>query len=676
MSLNIVPLPVVKVIDPRVNINNQRVYATLRGPQENSYQPFPSTSFNNSQAQITCNPPSRDTIVDRKVWVNATFNLTFSGTPGSLGTLLVPGQYDAPRNEPLAQITNTMQASINNDQVSCNYNQYSTAFARYHNCHHLRSTTDSMSPSMPDSYQQYSDWEIYGSGRNPLAYFGENSAEQSRGGFSGLTITSNTDTSATATLEITEPVYLSPFLFHQKHDESGLVGVQNMSFVFTFGNLKRLWSHSGSNKIPAPQGTITSLDVSLTSIQVLLHYMTPQLGSGIPRAISYPYAEITPYPTTSSTALTSGSSINMTLSSVQLKSIPRRMYIYARQRDEDIDSSVSSSVGHSDVFAVINTITITFNNRVGLLSSATQQDLYQIAVKNGCNSSWNEWTNNVGSVLCIDFGEDIGLPINEAPGLLGNYQMQFTVNITNTSAAAVTYSLYAVVVNEGTYSIIDGSAQHMVGVLSHADVLNADRNPEVSYEKSEHVYGGSFWDSLKKFGSDVASGFRIGRDFLKPVVSPVLDLLPNNPAKGIFRGLTGYGMSGGMNGHGMSGGARRKYYGRMVRKGVKHPPRHGVCAKAYPVKVRRTKPKRATYCRKASKKRRGGVLIGGELMSTSELKDRLMGGSVEGQEDQYEDEQYENDQYDENYDENYDPRYEDYQQGYSYDEGSAYPQEY
>ncbi len=647
MSLSLVPQPVVKAIDPRVNINNQRVYAVVRGPQENSYQPFPSTSFNNSQAQITCNPPSRDTIINRKIWVNATFNLTFGGTAGSLNTLLVPGQYDGVRNEPLAQILNTIQATINNDQVSSNYNQYSTAFARYHNCQHLRALDGSMSPSMPDSYQQYSDWEIYGSARNPLAYFGENSAEQSRGGFSGLTILTNTSTSATATLEVTEPIYLSPFLFHQHHDESGLIGVSNQSFTFTFGNLQRIWSHSDSNISPAPQGTITSLTVTLTSIQTLLQYMTPQLGTPIPQAITYPYAEITPYPTPQQVPLAAGSSTNLTLNNVQLKSIPRRMYVYARQRDQDIDATVASSVGHSDTFAVINNITVTFNNRVGMLSSSTQQDLYQMSVKNGCNSSWNEWSNNVGSVLCMDFGEDIGLPINQSPGLLGNYQMTFTVNISNTSAASITYALYAVVVNEGTMTLMNGSCQHMIGVLSPQDVLKADSAPEVSFEKAEHVYGGSFWDSLKKFGSDVASGFRKGRDFLKPVVSPILDAFPKDPRLSIFRGVTGYGLSGGrhrLHGHGMSGGMSDEYHGYGMSGGMSdehhgygmsggRAPKHGKCPSRHPMKVKRTKPRKTTYCRK--KRRHGGVLVGGELMTTSELKDRLMGGSIREDNDEY-----------------------------------------
>lgn len=613
MSLNITPLPIVKVLDPRVRVNNERVYAVTKGAQEVSYQPFPSTSFNNSQAQITCNPPSRDTIINRKVWINATFSLTFGGTSGTLGTLLVPGQYDGLRCQPLAQIFNTIMCTVNNDQISANFNQYSTAMQRYHNDDILQNRDDSMSPSMPDSYQQYSDWEIFGSGRNPLAYFGENSAKQSRGGFSGLSILTNTSTSATATVNITEPVYLSPFLWQQHHDESGFIGVQNMSFTFTMGNLLRIWSHSTSNKSPAPQGTITSLTVNLTGIQVLLNYLTPQIGTPLPRAISYPYAEITPYPTQDGSNLGAGSARTLQMNSVQLKTIPRRMYVYARQADQSIDASVASSVGHSDTFAVINSIAITFNNRVGLLSTATQQDLYQISVKNGCNLNWNEFTNNVGSVLCIDFGLDLGLPMNECPGIVGNYQLQMQVNITNTSASSTLYSLYVVVVNEGTYSMIDGSTQHAIGVVSHADCLNANNAPEMPYQKAKHVYGGSFWDKIK-------SGFQsVGRflkekawPVLKPLASKGLDFLASKVpvplvgtiARSGIRHLTGVGVSGG-----------------KMRKSKKK------CHMVKSHKVKAHKVKRHKACSHKRGRRRGGemggVLLGGELMSTSDLKQRL-----------------------------------------------------
>ena len=66
------------------------------------------------------------------------------------------------------------------------------------------------------------------------------------------------------------------------------------------------------------------------------------------------------------------------------------------------------------------------------MSSASKQDLYKMSVKNGCNMSWQQWAGDavqtlsngasfgtVGSVLAIDFGDDIGLDSTLAPGILG-----------------------------------------------------------------------------------------------------------------------------------------------------------------------------------------------------------------------------------------------------------------
>jgi hypothetical protein len=248
---------------------------------------------------------------------------------------------------------------------------------------------------------------------------------------------------------------------------------------------------------------------------------------------------------------------------------------------------------------VINSIAVTFNNRVGILSTATQQDLYQISIKNGCNLSWNEWTNNVGSVLCLDFGLDLGLPINECPGIIGNYQLQIQLNISNTSASSVLYSLYVVVVNEGTYLVVDGSAKHQIGVISQSDCINATDSPEMPFSKANHVYGGSFWDKLK-------SGFQsIGR-VLKPVAGKVLDYAASKVPIPLVGTVLREGVRG-VTGVGLSGGGRRK-----------------VCKKPKSTSVKSYKSvsgkKVKAYCRRP---KRGGVLLGGDLMSSADLKNRL-----------------------------------------------------
>ena len=51
-----------------------------------------------------------------------------------------------------------------------------------------------------------------------------------------------------ASSPFTEPLFLSPFLFHSKYNEAGLLGINTMNFVFNIdAQMKRFWS-SGLGK--------------------------------------------------------------------------------------------------------------------------------------------------------------------------------------------------------------------------------------------------------------------------------------------------------------------------------------------------------------------------------------------------------------------------------------------
>lgn len=157
--------------------------------------------------------------------------------------------------------------------------------------------------------------------------------------------------------------------------------------------------------------------------------------------------------------------------------------------------------------------------------------------------SYSQYTNFTGSVLCLDFGTDIGLMSDEAPGLLGNYQLGLTANFINTRSTPITPTLYVVVVYEGTFMVQDGNCSHMIGVLSRSDVLNSQKMPGVSYKLAESIYGGDFFSSLKK-------GLSKASDFLKKskLVSNVASLIPDKRAQAIghIAKQYGYGRSGGV----------------------------------------------------------------------------------------------------------------------------------
>lgn len=237
------------------------------------------------------------------------------------------------------------------------------------------------------------------------------------------------------------------------------------------------------------------------------------------------------------------------------------MYIFARRDDSTQTAFTSDS--YFSLPQRDNPITITWNNQQFLASSSTE-DLYNISTKNGCTMSYSQFVNRTGSVICLDFGTDIGLESNEAPGMLGNYQLSLNCRFRNTHpTASITPTMYVVVVYEGVVNINDGAASQMLGVLSPSDILNAKPSPNVSYREQNDVYGGSFFSKIK----DALSS---ANRFLKQhkVVSSALSLVPDPRAKAAasIASQLGYGGRRGrrMRGAGLADEVERVNLSRLV----------------------------------------------------------------------------------------------------------------
>jgi len=510
MSLAIKPVRTVRVLDPITDINQRTMYTILQGGNEVSYKTVTSTSYSNSSAQFTAPPPSPGVIVDRKIWLKMPVKIEFNGESGGIGQGLLQSGFDAFRAYPLAQMTNVLNVMINNTSVSINLNDSIGALLRYHNTTMTKEYEYSMTPTHMDESQNYDD--LVNTIRNPLGYYGDSNGGdvEGRGSFPYRVFT-NTATNAVVEADLCEPLFLSPLLFGHG-DRKGFVGVQNFTFTFTWdSNLERIWSHAPSS------GSIYTINVTLGQPQLLFKYITPKQLTMIPRSIEYDYNIVNRYPTNSG-------SFNIeevrTIQSqnIQLQSIPKRVYIYARV------SNSSRGYQDCDTYLAIQNINVNWNNRSGLLSSATQQDLYNISKNNGVDMSWNQWSGGpsyfysgsdiipigtIGSVLCLQFGRDIGLSDLEAPGLDGTYQFQFNVTLKNVNQAQPIsdVTLYAVVISQGVFTVLDNRAISQIGVITRQDILDSKDSPFVDYNDIMYMNGyGNFFGDLKKFGQDVFRG--------------------------------------------------------------------------------------------------------------------------------------------------------------------------
>lgn len=528
MSVSISPLNLVRVIDPRCDVNSRshREYGVLDGAGDISWKVLPSNNFNNSTVSFLANPPNERVYVSRRAYVEMTFDLTFTGTC-PVGTTLLQAQgmasapgvssgatnYDAPRAYPMSQITSSCSVRINNDNIASNVQAYFRALTRYQNSTSNQDSEFSLTPSMLDQYQQLQDGD--GFNRNPLGGYGDNVAQCPRGSFWGARITANpvsagAPITATVSLRIVEPVYLSPFLFGMHEgNEQAFIGIQTLQLEYTLngrgngqvpgvnknivGLIGGLWSHSD-----ASPSVFTAASANLTSATSYWQYLSPDITQPIPRITSYSLYEPNYYATTNAGVIPAGVTTTLQTNTIQLKSIPNRIYCWVSQRDQDVN------ITSSDCYWSINQVQVSFDNRDSLLSNASPYDIYQMAIRAGYNGSYIQFSDKCGAVMCLQFGLDVPLQALQAPGLRGSWSFQIQVQCTNLSGQPETPTLSLLVINEGVLSIDNTTVLRSVGVLSSDDILSTKNMSPVPYRASLNVYGGGFWDSVKSFFSKVA----------------------------------------------------------------------------------------------------------------------------------------------------------------------------
>lgn len=537
MSLNLTPLNTFVVRYPPTDINSKREFAILKGGSNVSIKIGTTSSYSNTNATFSLPPASPQTIYDRTIWMKFPVRTTFTGT-APVGEYLLLNFRDAFRAFPLSSCISSMTLKINNNAMSLSLSDFIHGGLRYYNNGDMRQICYSQCPSMLDTYQQYSD--AVGSNRSPLGGYGDDSFDYSRGSFSLDAITQTAaDGSGNATTvidaTIVEPVFISPLLFGNDSGP-GLIGVQTFGLEMQFGDLTRMWSHSDSSGRTLNASGINVDLVSRGPPTLLIKQIIPQDLQMIPKNSVYSYFELSNYSTSIGTLAAHGSNgsfITKSSNSVQLGSIPRKVYIWVKQSKSTI------TFKDPDVFASISQISINWNGIDGILSSASQNDLYNIAKKNGSNQTWSEFrghtqtlgvnaagSNNfiglTGSVLCLTFAEDIGLQSYECSGQQGTYQFAVTCNIENLANTAKEYEMWLWFVSEGTFNIYNNTSLAQIGVVSKMDVLNSARSPILDYQMVKNITGGNFLNDLKSFGKNVYSGLKEGAKDIIPIAKDIV----------------------------------------------------------------------------------------------------------------------------------------------------------
>jgi len=406
----------------------------------------------------------------------------------------------------------------------------------------------------------------------------------------------------------TELLTLSPFVFADdcEHD-TGLFGINNIQLIMNFKSgvpLSRVFRTLGDTLSGgANYANITAIDWNYNATQGVwanavmnCQFLTPSLDVPLPPKSVVPYMEFPRYITQSQngplTAYgTQGSVGQLQSQTITLPQIPDLLIIYVKPTQvqgspDPTDPRYGDSylpVATNATAGVKNPLSINFDNFSGLLSSHTAEELYQMSVANGLEMTYPVWSGlvrdsstipattvvgnvatepayiagslrpSVGGFLVLKPSKDITLQSGQAPSLVGNFTLQFNLQVVNTFPFPVQPVLYVITANSGFFESIRGSSRIIKGVLSEQDIISA---PVAGTESGLHrLVGGRI-----SFGS-LANAFSKAKEIYektKPLVSEAKKLLPEGKVKDVM-GSVGYG-----TGAGTGAGKRRGLSARLM----------------------------------------------------------------------------------------------------------------
>ena len=400
---------------------------------------------------------------------------------------------------------------------------------------------------------------------------------------------------------VQEPLFLSPFLVGADSEghHPGIYGINNLNLTINFSSLggNRAWRAArfpinvGTAATPIYTGKSATL-VDIKDATIECKFYTPK-GSMLqnPRCVVN-YHEIGIYrtsnfetiepPTTDKSAY-GYMTVNgfpqfkfkqLQSANIQLSSIPEKLIIFARRVQSNLYCT------DADTYLTIKDIRVNWNNASGLLSTFTQEQLYDASVSSGLkNLTWEEfsgstiaaacdkaknsraayngWQRNAysgvgstagyaypfkqvpttGSILVLDMARVIQLSQEfDSVGSIGQFSLSVIANCGNQHKDtwnANDYELVILVVNPGVLITQQGSSSSYIGLLTKADVLETSEQPEyITHSHMNKLTGGSFLGSLKNAMHWVHSKITPVKEFLArhvdhPIANKAVEIATN-----------------------------------------------------------------------------------------------------------------------------------------------------
>ena len=527
------------------DITDQQDYAVVSGGSSVTYQQFQAVSTSTSSIVFNVNIPSESVVVSREVLIKGTINFQIAISGVDAGDQAFNyGVTDSLQAFPLNKLFTTATSTINNTNVSINEQDILDLLLRFNNNRELY-RYNGMTPALPDqAYQQYADG--LGTINNPLSSWKDQSYDgdlMPRGAYplnsclleryttAGGNVPVDNNPVAqgdagerwivTASVSVTEPLFLSPYIFGEpQYNAGGFAGINTMNFVFNIDSSCKRFFSTMSNA--------TTYSVSLVSnnpfsnMQLSYCFLSTQPSDLIPVRNVVPYMDFPRYLSlsTNSVAIPSGSTQTINSQNIQLNQLPDYFVIAVRKPMSSQTPKDSAS------WLPINTISINLNNTSGLLSSAKAEELWRISVNNNSTQSWEEFSGKAyfsdsdsgcgttiattGSMLVLSPPKDLSLPDYLSSGSIGQFNFQFSVDVTNNTPDALQPEIVILCVNSGVFVTQMGSSNIYTGILTKQSVLDTKSQHQVSPVNTA-VYSRMVGGKLGHLGMSMVKRMKLGK---------------------------------------------------------------------------------------------------------------------------------------------------------------------
>ncbi len=589
---------VVGLKDQRIDYRHEVIQAVEIGPSNSAYQTVSANNINStSSAVFSIKPPGTGSGIGRYMRLHVTGRAVFSlGTRNKTAADLF-----AFRQWPLNSIIATTTANINNSSITLsNVSDIVPVVNRIANSFKNMNTYQSGTATAPDALTRYAD--TTGTPISPFTVATSvplGDVNQSRVAlFTNITTTAYAvgppvvPATVAIDFDIDEPI-LNPLFQADSENVVSLVGVNQLNVNIVYTNIWRMFCCSLDTTGGAAASTLTNAVITFSNQELLVNYVTsPDLiFRPIPAYYSVPNIRLDQ--SSSSNALAVGASGTITSATVQLDKVPRYLVIWISLPNNVVTSAVGSaqygvgtsgSVGIADVLMPIRNVSINCYNQTGLMSSASQHQLYSMSCAAGLsNTTFSQFRGDPifamntasGAAVIAQSGRynsapviipfsNLSLPLGLSPDsdqgttLSVTVQFNYVGGVTNTAGVDIACpgavcNLMTIV--DGVLELDNGSSVYMYGGLSKDQVMNAieasrDQVLTIDAIRSQSmVMGAGFWDKIKSAAS-----------WFKEKIAPVAKDIYAVAKPFVHEGLQALGPEGAMASQALSavGGARHR----------------------------------------------------------------------------------------------------------------------